>query len=81
MISKHGEIIKVNIIENSDGNINIYYNEDFIVCHSLSDKKNNYKIGHIHEILKLDDCKHLSHSEVDEFIKENITMMDILFGE
>ncbi len=73
--------LKVNIIENSDGNINIYYNEDFIVCHSLSDKKYNYKIGHMHEILKSDACKHLSNSEVDEFIKENMTMMDILLGE
>ena len=34
---------KLNITETTDGNINIYYNKDFIVCHSNSDKKYNYK--------------------------------------
>lgn len=73
--------LKVNITESNDGNINIYYNQDSIVCHSLSEKKYNYKIGHMHEILKSDACKHLSNSQVDEFIKENMALMDILLGE
>jgi len=41
---------KLNITETSDGNINIYYNNDFIVCHSLSDKPFNYKLDHMHQI-------------------------------
>lgn len=72
---------KLNITETSDGNINIYYNKDFIVCHSISDKKYNYKKIHIHEILKSDACKHMSDEKINEFIKENIIMMDILLGE
>lgn len=72
---------KVNITESIDGNINIYYNQDFIVCHSLGEKKYNYKIGHMHEILKSDACKHLSNSQIDDFIKENMVLMDILLGE
>lgn len=72
---------KVNIIETSDGNINIYYNQGCIVCHCLSDKKYNYKMGHMHEILKSDACKHLSNSQIEEFIKENIALMDIFLGE
>ena len=72
---------KVNIIETSDGNISIYYNQDFIICHSLTDKKYNYKIGHMHEILKSDACKHLSDDQIGDFIKENMALMDVLLGE
>lgn len=73
--------LKVNITETCDGNISIYYNQDFIVSHLLSEKKYNYKIGHMHEILKSDACKHLTDMKIDEFIKENMSMMDILLGE
>ena len=72
---------KLNITETTDGNINIYYNKDFIVCHSISDKKYNYKKSHFHEILKSDACKHLSDENIDLFIQKNISMMDILLGE
>lgn len=73
--------LKVNITEFKDDNINIYYNGDLIVCHSLGNKKYNYKINHIHEILKSDACKHLSDDKIDDFIKENMSMMDMLLGE
>ncbi|WP_234121784.1 Mu transposase domain-containing protein [Clostridium hydrogenum] len=72
---------KFNVTETSDGNISIYYNQDFIVCHPLSENKYNYKIGHMHEILNSDACKHLTDEKIDEFIKENMSMMDILLGE
>ena len=35
----------------------------------------------MHEILKSDACKHLTDAKIDEFIKENMTMMDILLRE
>ena len=73
--------LKLNIIETSDGNISIYYNSDFIVCHALSDIKYNYKAGHMYEILKSDACKHLSDEQIDNFIKQNMTLMDSLLGE
>lgn len=73
--------LKLNITEACDGNISIYYNEDFIICHSLSENKYNYKIGHMHEILKSDACKHLTDGKIDEFIRENMSMMDILLRE
>lgn len=73
--------LKLNITETCDGNISIYYNQDFIVCHSLSDNRYNYKIGHMHEILKSDACKHLTDAKIDEFIRENMSMMDILLRE
>lgn len=64
-----------------DGNISIYYNKDFIVCHLLSDNKYNYKSAHMYEILKSDACKHLSYNQINDFIKENMALMDILLGE
>jgi len=72
---------KLNITETSDGNINIYYSNDFVVCHSLSDKPFNYKLDHMHQILKSDACKHLTDTEITEFIKDNMSMMDMLLGE
>lgn len=72
---------KLNITETSDGNICIYYNEDFIVCHPITEQKFNYKIGHMHEILKSDACKQLSTEEINTFIEENISMMDLFLGE
>jgi len=50
---------KLNITETGDCNINIYYNNDFIVCHYISDKPFNYKLDHMRQILKSYDCKHL----------------------
>ena len=73
--------LKVNIIENCDGNISIYYNRDFIVCHSITDKKYTYKISHMQEILKSDACKHLTDNKIDNFIRENMSLMDVLLGE
>ncbi|MDB2111346.1 hypothetical protein PMW03_14455 [Clostridium paraputrificum] len=73
--------LKLNVTETSDGNISIYYTKNFIVCHSLSDNKYNYKSGHMYEILKSDTCKHLWNNQINDFIKENMTLMDILLGE
>ncbi|MGL5152140.1 MAG: Mu transposase domain-containing protein [Clostridium sp.] len=72
--------LKVNITE-TEGNINIYYNKDFIVCHPISEKIFNYKINHVHEILKSDALKHLPDEKIESFIQENISNMDILLGE
>lgn len=72
---------KVNVNETSDGNLCIYYTDDFLVCHPLSDKPFNYKIGHMHEILKSDACKHLSDDDISRFIEESMLNMDLFLGE
>lgn len=73
--------LKISLTEDSYGNINIYYNGDFVVCHSFSDRKLNYKYAHMHEILKSDACKHLTDEEISQFINENMSKMDLLLGE
>ncbi len=72
---------RLHVNDTSDGNLCIYYNEDFIVCHPMTDKKLNYKYGHMHEILKSDACRHLSDDEINEFINDSMINMDLFLGE
>lgn len=71
---------KVTIRECDDGNLCIYYNGDCIACHPLTDKKYNYTYEHASEILRSDACKGMTYSEIDEFIKKNLSGMDIYLG-
>lgn len=72
---------KVTITEKSDGNLHIYYNGDFIVCHALSDKSLNYKYEHMHEILKSDAMKHRLDEEINDYIMNNMSHYDLFLRE
>lgn len=72
---------KLNISCLDNNNINIYYNNDLIVCHPLSNKKFNYKIEHAHEILKSDAFKDIPDESITAFIHGNMMKMDMLIGE
>ncbi len=72
---------KVNVTETEDGNIHIYYNQDLIACHPISEKIYHYTKTHMHEILASDACKNMDSSAIDEFILENMSLMDIYLGE
>jgi transposase len=67
----------VNVIEKDD-EIRIYYGEDVISNFPVSDKFLNYKREHVREILASDAMKHLQMSEIDDFIENNLSTMDIL---
>lgn len=67
----------VNVIEN-DEDISIYYIEDLICRHQKSDKFLNYKFEHAREILKSDALKDFTDQEIDHFIKNNLSTMDML---
>lgn len=64
-------------LEYDDGNLCLYYNGDFVACHPLSDKKFNYTHEHAAEILRSDACKGMTCSEIDDFIRDNLSGMDI----
>ena len=72
---------KMTVTSLSDGSVTFYYNNDFVVCHSRSDKVYNYKRDHMHEILKSDACRYMQDLEIDKFIEENMSIMDIYLGE
>lgn len=74
-----GKKLNINCLDNN--NINIYYNNDLIVCHPLSDKKFNYKMEHAHEILKSDAFKNIPDESITSFIVDNMLKMDMLIGE
>lgn len=67
----------VNVVED-DEDIKVYYMEDVIACHHKSDKFFNYKHEHAREILRSDALKHLSDQDIDGFIHQNLSRMDIL---
>ena len=69
------------ISETEDSAINIYYNEDIIACHHTSNKKYNYHHNHLHEILKSDALKNMSDIQINDFIVNNLSMMDIFLEE
>lgn len=51
------------------------------MTHCISTKKLNYKYEHIHQILKSDALKSKSDDEIDHFIENNLSMMDMFIGE
>ena len=67
----------VNVTEEG-GEIRIYYGEDRISSFTLSEKRFNYKREHVREILASDALAHLDMTEIDDFIQNNLSAMDIL---
>jgi transposase len=67
----------VHVIE-EDNEIRIYYGEDRVTCFTISEKKFNYKHEHVCEILASDALAHLNMSEIDDFIQNNLSTMDML---
>ena len=86
MVTYHGHKYSVPVkyvgeyvtVEETEDTVQIYFNRDLVVCHAKSDKKFNYKKEHIKEILKSDAMKGQSDAAIDDFIKENLSLMDKL---
>lgn len=67
------------VYENED-TLNIYYTTNLIATHKISGKYLNYKKEHVHEILRSDALKGATDEKIDEFIKENLSKMDIFLS-
>lgn len=67
----------VKVVEEKD-EIIIYYGEDKISSFKPSDKKLNYKTEHVREILASDALAHMTMPEIDDFIKNNLSALDML---
>ena len=72
--------LEVTANETNDGNLCIYYNNDCIASHPLTDNKYHYTLSHAVEILQSDACKEMSYSEVEDYIKNNLSAMDVYLG-
>ncbi|WP_202708633.1 IS21 family transposase [Sporosalibacterium faouarense] len=64
-----------------DSEIYIYYTEDLIACHKMSDKILHYKKEHAKEILLSDAFKHYSDENIESFIEETLRNMDIFLED
>jgi hypothetical protein len=67
----------VKVIERNE-KIQIFYHEDLISSFRLSDKILNYKKDHARDILASDALSHRSMTEIDSFIENNLSKMDML---
>jgi hypothetical protein len=65
-------------VEESDGDINVYHNGDLISSFRRSEQFLNYKKDHARDILASDALSHLSMAEIDDFINNNLSRMDML---
>jgi transposase len=67
----------LNVVE-SDGEIKIYFGDDLVSSFRCSDNMLNYKKEHVREILASDALSHRSMVEIDAFIENNLSKMDML---
>jgi transposase len=65
-------------VKEVDDMISVYFGEDLVTSFTRSDKKLNYKRDHAREILASDALSHLGIPEIDAFIENNLSKMDIL---
>ena len=59
-----------------DGDLNIYYSGQPVICHQISSKMYNYTIETACDILKSDAMKNSSYEEIRSFAENNLFNMD-----
>ena len=69
-----GERMTVKCDDN--GNLNIYYSGEFVVCHAISSKMYNYTVGTACDILKSDAMKNNTDAEILAFVEKNLFNLD-----
>lgn len=74
-----GKLVRVKI-DSENNRMNIFYNDDLLVTHQISDKLLNYKKEHVIQILKSDAFKYKSIEDIEKNIEENLRHMDILLN-
>lgn len=63
------------------GNLNIYYNGNFVISHVISDKMYNYTVGTACEILKSDAMKSCTDAEILAFVQNSLLKLDKVIGD
>ena len=72
--------LEVTAKETDDGNLCIYYSNDCIASHPLTNNKYHYTVSDAVQILQADACRELSYSDVEDYIRNNLSTMDIYLG-
>jgi transposase len=68
---------ELNVVE-ADGEIRIYCSEELVSSFFRRDSALSYKKEHAREILASDALSHRSMAEIDDFIENNLSKMDML---
>lgn len=71
---------RMTVITDDNGNLNIYYNNELIVCHALSSKMYNYTVDTACDILKSDAMRYKTDAEILAFVQNNLLNMDRCIG-
>ena len=68
------------VTTDDSGNLSIYYNNEFVVCHAISTKMYNYTVDNACDILKSDAMRGRTDTEILAFVQENLLTMDRCIG-
>ena len=71
---------RMTITTDDTGNLSIYYNNEFVVCHAISSKMYNYTIDTACDILRSDAMQGRTDAEILSFVQNNLLNMDRCIG-
>ena len=71
---------RMTVTKDDSGNLSIYYNNQLVVCHTVSDKRYNYTIDTACDILRSDAMRGKTDAEILAFVQNNLLNMDICIG-
>lgn len=71
---------RMTVITDDTGNLSIYYNNEFVVCHAISSKMYNYTIDTACDILRSDAMQGRTDAKILSFVQNNLLNMDRCIG-
>ena len=71
---------RMTVTTDDSGNLSIYYNNEFVICHQVSSKMYNYTVDTACDILKSDAMRGKTDAEILAFVKNNLLNMDRCIG-
>ena len=71
---------RMTVTKDDSGNLSIYYNNQLVVCHTVSDKRYNYTIDTACDILRSDAMRGKTDAEILAFVQNNLLNMDRCIG-
>ena len=71
---------RMTVTKDDNGNLSIYYNNQLVVCHTISNRRYNYTIDTACDILRSDAMRGRSDAEILSFVQNNLLNMDRCIG-
>lgn len=71
---------RLTVIKDENGNLNIYYSGQLVICHQLGTKMYNYTLDTAIDILKSDSMRHRTDEEISDFVRNSLSKMDVYIG-